>query len=605
MGLRLFLATLIVMLAGAHALALEPDEILLVANGNAKESREFAAYYAKVRNVPAGNIVLLDLRGGEEISRTDYVERIAKPVREWLSRNDPDNRIKCLLTFYGVPLRVGAKRITPEEEQELKAVREELKETRARIGPLVRDLEDLVQSLDSAFKPPTTQTSLPAHAARLDHAVKHLVQKLNTEPDPAVRRRALERLFVGLDDLTGPSGLLNRAMFTDLPATAGPATRAVSTTLPTTVPATQPAGGAAPIQPVTAAAAPPPATGPAAGEADDAPPDRRELVAAARARSRWAAETLAELARRSDEPDARRQMRDFARAEMGLVTYARVLENHVERLQTSETNAAVDNELALVKWGDHYTLYRWIDNPLYFRHRPRPGMPPVIMVMRLDGRDLSVVNGILKTSLAAEQEGLGGKLVIDSRGISPKKADGGIDAYGEYDQRLRDLASLVRARSDMPVVLDEQPAVLPNKSVKDVGLYVGWYALRNYMGSCELRNGAVGFHVASLELVSLHQDNERGWVRGLTDDGIAATCGAVAEPYLHSFPRPDEFFPLLMTGELTLAEVYWRTTPLVSWQVAMIGDPLYRPFKNNPQLRRADLPDDLKAALRDPQTTRR
>jgi uncharacterized protein (TIGR03790 family) len=223
-----------------------------------------------------------------------------------------------------------------------------------------------------------------------------------------------------------------------------------------------------------------------------------------------------------------------------------------------------------------------------------------MMVMRLDGASALSVRNLMTSAIKVEDEGLTGKFVIDSRGIEPKKPDGTADAYGEYDQALRDLATLVRTKTQMPLVLDEQPAVLPPHSQKDVALYVGWYALRNYLASCDFHPGAVGFHVASLEMVSLKQDGERGWVRGLLEDGIAATCGAVNEPYLHSFPKPDEFFPLLMTGELTLAEVYWKTSPLVSWQISMIGDPLYRPFKRNPLLRIQDLPGDLRGVFREP-----
>ena len=114
------------------------------------------------------------------------------------------------------------------------------------------------------------------------------------------------------------------------------------------------------------------------------------------------------------------------------------------------------------------------------------------------------------------------------------------------------------------------------------------------------REGAIGFHVASSELVSLRTPNERGWVHGLINDGVVGTLGPVAEPYLHSFPPADEFFPLLMTGELTLAEVYWKTNPLTSWMNACIGDPLYRPYKVNPPLKVTDLPEELRAALGKP-----
>jgi hypothetical protein len=56
----------------------------------------------------------------------------------------------------------------------------------------------------------------------------------------------------------------------------------------------------------------------------------------------------------------------------------------------------------------------------------------------------------------------------------------------------------------------------------------------------------------------------------------------VGEPYLHSFPPPDEFFSLLLTGRLPLLEVYFRTIPNLSWRQVMVGDPLYNPFRERP-----------------------
>ena len=139
---------------------------------------------------------------------------------------------------------------------------------------------------------------------------------------------------------------------------------------------------------------------------------------------------------------------------------------------------------------------------------------------------------------------------------------------------------------------------MPARSQKDVAVYCGWYSLRNYVPGMVFTSGAVGFHIASSELVSLRTPGERGWVRGLLGDGVVATVGPVAEPYLHSFPKADEFFPLLLTGKATLAEVYWLSTPMVSWMNTCIGDPLYTPFKSNPALKVEDLPDKLQAAIR-------
>jgi hypothetical protein len=94
--------------------------------------------------------------------------------------------------------------------------------------------------------------------------------------------------------------------------------------------------------------------------------------------------------------------------------------------------------------------------------------------------------------------------------------------------------------------------------------------------------------------MSLHDPKERGWCHNLLKAGVVSTVGPVFEPYLQSFPPADEFFPLLMTGKLPLAEVYWKTTPWTSWMQCCIGDPLYRPYKMNPPLKISDLPEVLK-----------
>ena len=70
----------------------------------------------------------------------------------------------------------------------------------------------------------------------------------------------------------------------------------------------------------------------------------------------------------------------------------------------------------------------------------------------------------------------------------------------------------------------------------------------------------------------------------MLEKGVAATLGPVKEPYLQSFPLPDVFFPLLMTGQHPLIEVYYRTTPYLSWRQVLIGDPLYTPFKKQPAI---------------------
>jgi hypothetical protein len=79
----------------------------------------------------------------------------------------------------------------------------------------------------------------------------------------------------------------------------------------------------------------------------------------------------------------------------------------------------------------------------------------------------------------------------------------------------------------------------------------------------------------------------------MIQNGVVATVAGVNEPYLGAFPLPEEFFPLLMTGKWTLAECYWRTTPMASWRLTLIGDPLYNPFHAKPPLTASDLPKGL------------
>ena len=105
------------------------------------------------------------------------------------------------------------------------------------------------------------------------------------------------------------------------------------------------------------------------------------------------------------------------------------------------------------------------------------------------------------------------------------------------------------------------------------------------------------YHIASFEMITLHSPSSC-WVRGLITDGVVATLGSVAEPNLAAFPRPDEFFPLLLTGKLTLAEVYWKTNPDDQLDDQLYRRPaLYRPYLHNPPLKVEDLPPRLRKAF--------
>ena len=89
----------------------------------------------------------------------------------------------------------------------------------------------------------------------------------------------------------------------------------------------------------------------------------------------------------------------------------------------------------------------------------------------------------------------------------------------------------------------------------------------------------MAYHLASFELDTLREPASQVWCKKMLEDGVCATIGPVYEPYLVSFPRPNEFFAMLLQGNLTLVECYYRSNPFNSWMMTLIGDPLYKPFK--------------------------
>ncbi len=253
--------------------------------------------------------------------------------------------------------------------------------------------------------------------------------------------------------------------------------------------------------------------------------------------------------------------------------------------QRPQTTAAVDSELTLAL-APRYQLSKWLPNPFNARFDKFPAIAEIrqktLMVGRLDGPTPEIARRLVDDALTVEAQGLQGVFYIDARGLQGDDKPGG---YAWYDHHLLQLYDLVKQRSALKVVLDKNPDVFPPGSCPDAALYCGWYSLGKYVPAFKWVKGAVGFHVASAEATTLKQKGSNVWCKRMLEEGVAATLGPVAEPYLMSFPLPDEFFPLLLRGQQPLLEVYFRTLPHLSWMQILIGDPLYTPFKKNPALR--------------------
>jgi uncharacterized protein (TIGR03790 family) len=290
---------------------------------------------------------------------------------------------------------------------------------------------------------------------------------------------------------------------------------------------------------------------------------------------------------------AQRRLKSYRKA-YGLAKAGTHARGKARAMPQPTDSASVDSELALL-WAPAYPLERFRGNPLHWRARQRARRmgrkaPPVLMTARIDGPTAENAREMIRASIAVEKTGLDGVFYIDagaSRAMMKKKF------VPRYDRRLISLYRFLRANTDLKVVLDRRAGVFPPNSCPSAAMYVGWYSLKRYVPAFTWQQGAVGWHIASFEAMSLRSPKSTQWCVKMIQNGVAATLGAVNEPYLAAFPAPDEFFPLLLTGKWPLAECYWRTTPMTSWRITLIGDPLYNPFVAHPRLDPNVLPSGL------------
>ncbi|HUS73643.1 MAG TPA: TIGR03790 family protein [Sedimentisphaerales bacterium] len=384
--------------------ALEPHEILVIANGDAAASVRIAQYYCRKRGVLADNI--LTLRLGAElnytISRLDYEKQVASPIREKLSTLEFAGKIRCLLTTYGVPIKVGGR------------------------GPL-KGREDKLQQLK-----------------KLAEQEKSKIQQLKKNSSAKQKEQVNVKL----------------------------------------------------VQ----------------------------------------------------------------------------LQSEIDNIMGRETGASVDSELSMVLFGD-YELYRWQPNIL--KGNVLDLSFSTLMVCRLDGPGEGTIKSLVDKAIAAEKASLKGIAYIDSRGIAE---DNKPYSPGYFDRSLRELAAFTRLRTKMVAREERTEKLFSPGACPRTAIYCGWYSLRKYIDAFDFVDGAIGYHISSLEAVELRNPESSQWCPAMLKDGITATLGAVAEPYLHSFPEPRAFFLELFDGRC-LVEAYYRTKPFNSWQLVLMGDPLYKPFK--------------------------
>jgi uncharacterized protein (TIGR03790 family) len=128
--------------------ALEPDEILVIANKNVAESERIARYYCRQRGVPDKNILSLPLGTSlnDTINRSDYEKQLAEPIRSKLLTHKLFGQIRCLLTTYSVPIKVGKRGPLIDQEGKVRELEALAEQEKKRIEQLKQnDLADSAQ----------------------------------------------------------------------------------------------------------------------------------------------------------------------------------------------------------------------------------------------------------------------------------------------------------------------------------------------------------------------------------------------------------------------------------------------------------------------------
>lgn len=521
---------------------LAAKQVMIVANINSRESLMVAEHYAAQRGVPLGQVVKLDLPSDETMSRDAYEQRLVLPLRKALQTQNLDNSIRVLVTIYGVPLRVGSPTFTAEERGQLHDANARLDAARSQLVDLERQARTI--SSPSASEPQNEQeqgiTVYERNVAFLfhvDQAVQEAVKRIQQRQPPA-----------NIQGYTQLESIIRRH---------------------------QGRAGLAQLHHEF------PRPGLASGD---------DVEAQLRAEQMEGLQLLGSL----DLPLRQRRTELYRQVQLvyGLYGVFALATMELNLLSDEQADASVDSELSLLWWDrrDYAAAWRRL-NPFHhaFKRTERSVQRdlPVLMVSRLDAPTAESAMRLVDRAIEVERQGLAGTVYLDARGLQAKSPS---DTYGRYDQSLRDLDKFISQHSSYTSVLDNTEARFHRPGeAPDVGLYIGWYRLRQYEDAFTFQPGAIGYHMASAEAVSLHKTDETGWCKNALERGIAATLGSVGEPYLDAFPEPLEFVALLMTGQYSLVEVYYLTSRWMSWRMLLVGDPLYNPWRNKPAAKRSAL----------------
>jgi len=505
------------------SLALKPDEILVIVNKNSYDSINIGVHYVRQRNIPGFNIISLPLPEPDtiSISSDDYQKFLAEPIRKKLTSKRLNGKIKCIVTTYGVPIKIGPRKPLKNQQKHLTKLNDLYEQKTLQIKDMIFWAKMLDHENPETIKPEKAKST------------NDIIKSLNKHTRASLKR------IKAIDDTDVKKKLFDEWLRFYAQAY-----------------------GCAKIHTM------------AKQDYFVSKMISEDYLTECSQRMQKPAKLLNKAVRKkwSFEKKLDKGFYDSFEIVAGQAGLLNNLAADIDRIKGKKTHASVDSELSMVLFDD-YDLYAWQANEL--KSKPLTGSAKTIMVSRLDGPTPDIANQLVDKALKAEAVGLKGIAYIDSRGISNDNAP---YSFGYFDELLRKTARLIKASEKLPVKQEDTQALFAPGQCPQTALYCGWYSLKKYIDAFDFAEGAIGYHIASWEAVDLRDPNSTQWCPAMLKDGITVTIGAVAEPYLHTFPPPDEFFGKLLNGNC-LVEAYYQSKPFNSWQMILIGDPLYTPFK--------------------------
>jgi uncharacterized protein (TIGR03790 family) len=248
----------------------------------------------------------------------------------------------------------------------------------------------------------------------------------------------------------------------------------------------------------------------------------------------------------------------------------------------SRNGAAVDSELALLPWcRQKMRLAGPLKNPCYGVTNAALINPVrgVLIVTRLDGPDAKIAGSLVDKAMEAETNGLWGRAYFDLRGLTNGELKLGDDWLGG--------AAAAARRYGFETVVDDRPETFSTAfPMSQIALYAGWYD-GHVSGPftrppVEFMPGAFAYHLHSFSAHSLRVTNEN-WCGPFLAEGVTATMGCIDEPYLTGTPNMEVFFSRWLILGFTYGEAACAAQGALSWQTTVVGDPLYRPFAEDPR----------------------